>query len=91
MLRLEEQGISTRQGTHALVTLGYYAKKYALRSEQFPNAVLAEALSLTLPLYPQMTEAEQTMVVNRLCDLFHDHHDESGVAASKNDQPTRQL
>jgi dTDP-4-amino-4,6-dideoxygalactose transaminase len=66
MLRLERQGIATRQGTHAPVIVGYYARKYALRPEQFPNAYLADRLSLTLPLYPQMTEAEQTRVCNSL-------------------------
>jgi perosamine synthetase len=63
MMRLEEKGIATRQGTHAVVIQGYYVEKYGLRPEQFPNAYLADHLSLTLPLYAQMTEAEQTLVV----------------------------
>jgi dTDP-4-amino-4,6-dideoxygalactose transaminase len=62
MLQLEARGIATRQGTHAPVILGYYAQKYALRPEQFPKAYLADRLSLALPLYPQMTEAEQSLV-----------------------------
>lgn len=66
MTHLEEQGISTRQGTHAPVILNYYAEKYNLRPEQFPNAYLADRLSLTLPLYAQITEAEQTEVINAL-------------------------
>jgi perosamine synthetase len=63
MMRLEEKGIATRQGTHAVVIQSYYVEKYGLRPEQFPNAYLADRLSLTLPLYAQMTEAEQTLVV----------------------------
>jgi len=66
MMRLEEKGISTRQGTHAPVIQGYYVKKYHLRPEQFPNAYLADRLSLTLPLYVQMIESEQEMVINEL-------------------------
>jgi perosamine synthetase len=69
MMRLEAKGIATRQGTHAPVTLGYYAEKYKLRPEQFPNAYLADRLSLALPLYPQMTVAEQECVVESLYQL----------------------
>ena len=64
MLELEEKGISTRQGTHAPVLLGYYAKKYKLRPGQFPNAETADRLTMTLPLFPQMTSEEQ----DRVCD-----------------------
>lgn len=66
MQRLEEQGIATRQGTHAPVILSYYAEKYGLTPQQFPNAYLADRLSLALPLYPQMTDAEQDRVVAEL-------------------------
>ena len=66
MARLEAKGISTRQGTHAPVTLAYYASKYGLQPEQFPSAFVADRLSLALPLYPQMTEGEQREVVREL-------------------------
>jgi len=66
MICLEEKGIATRQGTHAPVIVGYYAEKYGLRPEQFPNAYLADRLSLTLPLYVQMTDAEQALVCENL-------------------------
>ncbi len=72
MMRLEEQGISTRQGTHAPVILGYYADKYRLLPAQFANAFLADRLSLTLPLYPQMTADEQDLVCARLVDQYRD-------------------
>ena len=66
MAGLEAEGIATRPGTHAPVVLGYYADKYNLRPEQFPNAYLADRLGLALPLYPQMTDAEQGRVVDAL-------------------------
>lgn len=66
MMRLEGKGIATRQGTHAPVILGYYVGRYALQPEQFANAYIADRLSLTLPLYPQMTEADQTLVCESL-------------------------
>ncbi len=70
MARLEAKGISTRQGTHAPVLLDYYAQKYELRPEHYPNAYLADRLSLTLPLFPQMTDAEQDLVRQELRDGF---------------------
>lgn len=70
MTRLEAKGIATRQGTHAPVLLGYYAQKYGLRPEQFPNAYIADRLSVTLPLYPQMTDEEQAAVVAGIKDAF---------------------
>lgn len=70
MIGLEEQGIATRQGTHAPALLGYYAEKYNLRPEQFPNAHLADRLSLALPLYVQMTDAEQAFVCQKLQEII---------------------
>jgi perosamine synthetase len=66
MLQLEAKGIATRQGTHAPVIVGYYVQKYGLGPEQFPKAYLADRLSLTLPLYAQMTDAEQELVCHSL-------------------------
>jgi len=66
MMRLEEKGIATRQGTHTPILQGFYAEKYKLHPEHFPHAYLADRLSLTLPLYVQMTQAEQEMVCQSL-------------------------
>lgn len=68
MARLENQGIATRQGTHAPIALGYYQDKYRLALEAFPNAWFADRLSIALPLYPQMTDAEQDSVVRALLE-----------------------
>jgi perosamine synthetase len=70
MRRLEARGIATRQGTHAPVVLAYYAQKYQLRQEDFPSAYMADRLSLTLPLYAQMTDVEQELVVSDLEKAF---------------------
>ena len=70
MARLDQKGIATRQGTHAPVVQGYYVEKYGLRPEQFPNAYIADRLSLALPLYAQMTEEEQDRVVGELSRAF---------------------
>ncbi|MGC9398907.1 MAG: DegT/DnrJ/EryC1/StrS family aminotransferase [Anaerolineae bacterium] len=70
MLRMEERGVATRQGTHAPVIQNYYMKKYGFTPDQFPKAFLADRLSLALPLYPQMTEVEQGYVVETLKKAF---------------------
>ncbi|MGQ0761912.1 MAG: DegT/DnrJ/EryC1/StrS family aminotransferase [Acidobacteriota bacterium] len=70
MTRLEERGIATRQGTHAVALQSYYAEKYDLRPEQFPNSYVADRLTLTLPLYVQMFEADQQLVVDSLTEVF---------------------
>jgi dTDP-4-amino-4,6-dideoxygalactose transaminase len=66
MGRLETAGVATRPGTHAVHLLGYYHKKYGLSPEAFPNALFADHLSLALPIYPQMTDAEQDFVLEQL-------------------------
>jgi dTDP-4-amino-4,6-dideoxygalactose transaminase len=66
MRELEERGIATRQGTHAPVALGYYAKKYGIRAAAYPNALLADRLSLTLPLYVDLAADDQEYVVDEL-------------------------
>lgn len=70
MAALEAEGIATRQGTHAAALTAYYARKYALTPDDFPNAFIAEHLSLTLPLYPQMSNEEQQFVVDGLQRAF---------------------
>ncbi len=70
MRELERAGIQTRQGTHAPILTAFYARKYGLRPEQFPNAHVADRLSLALPLYPQMTEDDQATVFTELSRAF---------------------
>lgn len=64
---MAERGIQTRPGTHAVHRLGYYARKYGIVPEQFPNAVASEETSITLPIFPGMTDADQDTVVTTLC------------------------
>jgi dTDP-4-amino-4,6-dideoxygalactose transaminase len=64
MADLEDEGIATRPGTHAPVETGLYRERYGLRTGQFPEAHLAERLTLALPLYAGMTDADQERVVD---------------------------
>ena len=66
MERLVRKGIAVRQGTHAVHTLGYYRKKYHLKPEDCINSFIAEQLSITLPLYMQMNDEDQDLVIQEI-------------------------
>lgn len=74
MAALEGEGIATRQGTHAVHLLDYYSRTYGYAPMDLPGAFAADRLSLSLPLYASMTDAEQDRVVERL-----GHHLERGI------------
>lgn len=63
MEALQANGVSTRPATHAVHMLTYYADKYSLRPEDFPNAYAANHCSISLPLFHGMTEDEQDYVI----------------------------
>lgn len=63
---LEEHGVSTRQGTHAVHMLGYYRDKYGYRPASLPGAYACDLLSLTLPLYVELSADDQEYVVEQL-------------------------
>jgi len=65
---LEAAGIASRPGTHAVHTLGFYRQKYGFKAEDFPNAYLADRLTVALPLYAQLADAEQDLVIAHLLD-----------------------
>ncbi len=66
MQKLEQKGIATRQGTHAVHTLGFYRNKYGLKSEDCLKSYAADRLSISLPLYASMSESELDYVITNL-------------------------
>jgi perosamine synthetase len=74
MAALEEKGIITRQGTHAAALADYYRNKYAIKREDYPNAYLAELLTITLPLYYGITPEEIDTVVKETIALFNERY-----------------
>ena len=67
---LEERGIATRQGTHAVHTLGYYRKRFGYKPEDFHHAYACDRLSITLPLYVQMTDEDQLYVIDQFRNVI---------------------
>ena len=70
-LHLAKAGIATRQGTQNVPLLGFYCKKYGYKKQDFPCATSAEANTLTIPLYAQMTKKEQDYVISEILKLFN--------------------
>ncbi len=60
---LEDKGIATRQGTHAVHMLGYYRNRFGYVSDDYPNAYACDHLSITLPLYVGITREDQYNIV----------------------------
>lgn len=63
---LEEHGVSTRQGTHAVHTLGYYRDTYGLSDEDYLMSYAADRLSVAFPLYFGMTDEEFAYVIDAI-------------------------
>ena len=64
--KLEDIGIATRQGTHAVHMLGYYREKYGYVPEDYPNAYACDRLSITLPLYVGISADDQKCIVDAI-------------------------
>jgi perosamine synthetase len=66
MEKLEEMTIATRQGTHAVHTLGYYKNKNNFKDEDYLMSYAADRLSIALPLYAGMSDEEFDYVITNI-------------------------
>lgn len=66
MEKLEAMTIATRQGTHAVHTLGYYKNKNNFKDEDFLMSYAADRLSIALPLYAGMSSQEFEYVISNI-------------------------
>lgn len=69
MEKLQEQGISTRPGTHAVHMLTYYAEKYSIKPGDYPGAQAANDYSMSIPLHNRMVAEDYHYVVAVLKSL----------------------
>ena len=69
MEKLQQQGISTRPGTHAVHMLGFYSQKYDLKPNDYPGARDANNNSMSIPLHNRMTVDDYKYVVRILKTL----------------------
>jgi perosamine synthetase len=63
---LRARDIETTLGTYALHDQPLYQRKYGYVSGQLPNSHAAFTRTITLPLYPQMSEADLDLVATQL-------------------------
>ena len=68
MRKLDNAGIATRVGTHANHMLNHYVERYRFAPEDFKVSYMLDKLSITLPLYVQMSEQDQIRVLQALKD-----------------------
>lgn len=66
MEKLQEKGISTRPGTHAVHMLNFYADLYDIKPEDFPGAQIANNHSMSIPLHNRMVKEDYEYVVHCL-------------------------
>lgn len=60
---LQQNGISTRPGTHAVHMLNFYAQKYGIKPEDYPGAQAANDYSMAIPLHNNMSAEDYEYVV----------------------------
>ena len=63
MEKLQERGISTRPGTHAVHMLNFYKEKYKIKPSDFPGAQAANDYSMAIPLHNRMSPEDFAYVV----------------------------
>lgn len=66
MQRLQDQGIATRPGTHAVHMLGYYRDRFGYSPEDYPGARDCDQNSMAIPLHNRMTAEDYHYVVEAL-------------------------
>jgi len=63
---LQQNGISTRPGTHAIHMLQYYREKYGFRNEDYPNSFIASQCSIAFPLFPTLSHEEFNYIADKI-------------------------
>ncbi len=66
---LQEKGISTRPGTHAVHMLKYYAQHFGLKPGDFPGAYACNEYSMSIPLHNQMSADDYKYIVETIRSL----------------------
>ncbi len=66
---LQQHGVSTRPGTHAVHMLGYYSKTYGIAPHDYPGAFAANEYSMSIPLHNMMSAEDFEYVANLIKGL----------------------
>lgn len=63
---LQQNGISTRPGTHAVHNLNFYREKYGIHPYDFLNSYIADKCTVSLPIFSSLTEEEQFYIIEKI-------------------------
>lgn len=63
---LQQKGISTRPGTHAVHMLGYYSRLFHLSPQDYPGAFAANEFSMSIPLHNKMVKEDFDYIIEAL-------------------------
>lgn len=63
---LQQRGIATRPGTHAVHLLGYYRERFGIKPDDYPGARDCDANTMAIPLHNRMSPEDFAYVVETL-------------------------
>lgn len=63
---LQQKGIATRPGTHAVHMLTFYKEKYGIKAEDFPGAKACDENTMAIPLHNKMAKEDFDYVIEVL-------------------------
>lgn len=66
---LQQKGVATRPGTHAIHMLNFYTEKYGFFPEDFPNARFCNDQTMAIPLHNKMTLDDLNYVIDAIKEL----------------------
>lgn len=66
---LQQKGIATRPGTHAVHMLTFYKDKYGIKVDDFPGAKACDQNTMAIPLHNKMTKEDFDYVIEALHDV----------------------
>ncbi len=69
MERLQQRGIATRPGTHAVHILNYYRDRFGLAPDDYPGARDCDANTMAIPLHNRMSDEDYDYVVQSLNEI----------------------
>jgi len=69
MEKLQEQGISTRPGTHSVHMLNLYKDKFGIHPDDFPSSKSCNDNTMAIPLHNRMTTEDYEYVVEALHEI----------------------
>jgi dTDP-4-amino-4,6-dideoxygalactose transaminase len=71
--KIQERGIGISVHFIPLHIMPYYKKRYSLESDDFPQTLKTFSQSISLPLWPGMTEAQTQRVISAVKDLANQY------------------